>query len=1059
LFSLSGNNSVQIALVIVLFSFIIFVGFRNVINQSMLAYSDMSPFPVSVQQGLEVIQSSWQPPSGAFWYSSIDLAMVVRILFIQLTLGNAGLAQKLFIVVPYILSFTGLYLVLQKYIKSKFASFLGAFLYAVNPLTITVFLGGAMGWMYVHGILPFLFLLMLKISEEKSIRCAARDVCLFGILFAVAFSMGAQIVLFMLPFLLFVLLNGLRKRKLLHFARVFSLISIAFLIGIILCLPVFLPMSKELVSYTAPGQVSARDVEMNYKYENSVDPILSILSLQPTELDVFGWDINPSMVILSMAIPLLAFSAVLIRRKWPDFVVFSLFFAACTIAFIYLGYLGVTIPLFRYFRFLEVLPVSNAPAMLLVFFYALLIGYALDVALSVGGGKLKNSLWLNNKYLQKACCVFIFIVFSAISWPLLTGSMGLFAVRSQTVAGIPSEFYTISNWLSEKRATDPYARSLWLPYSYNDIEIRIRYLDRQSVIASRSLNRYVTTDFTAYTVDALQKVFIDKTSVSAGELVGPLSVKYIIVWLGSEQTGLPRFEYERGGVVGLVGSPDEFKKILSSQKDLEMVFSTEKFVIYENLRCVPYLSLIKNGAKLVSNSGTSVDDVADVMALSGSLPLSVGFNLPMLLNNSTSNVFSSEVQLLKNETLRIDTAGNYTIFFTSVATPLIYVDGVLQSPTEYNNTYVSKMFLSAGTHNLTTIEKPRSMSQPVLSWKLDEGSGRLAKDYSPNSLDGTFTGNFTWVNEQNRAVPLFEGSGVISLDKMSGIMNQSYTVVMVAEFEQVGDNPAFRAMATDPSKYVGIVAFGSKVLLLVGNGDQDLQLKSDTVLESNNLYQIAFGRDTQNRIFLAINGRVEKTIVDASSVADYGSIHLAPGMVGKVYDFKVFNASLSEDDLAYLNRRTDVLKLKPTAVVLKLPDIGLDISVNSPLDLRPKTNSNTLYRHELVLNPQGNALIYLAEPFDSRWIAYDSNGTKLDHFIAYGGMNAFLIQGYHDEKIVVFFEEQTNRDSLISLWIVSWGLTLGLLVLATNPISRIAKKTITKIRNKKEGVASGFELL
>ena len=354
-------------------------------------------------------------------------------------------------------------------------------------------------------------------------------------------------------------------------------------------------------------------------------------------------------------------------------------------------------------------------------------------------------------------------------------------------------------------------------------------------MVSRSLNRYVTTDFTVYSVKALQKVFIDKTSTSAGALLGPLSVKYIIIWLGSKQSGLPRFEYERGGVVGLVGSPAEFQKILASQKDFKLAVSSEKFLIYENTRHMPYLSIVKNGNRLTSDAGTSIDDFVYVTDLVGSLPENVRPDVPLLLNNSPSGEISSEIQLVKNETFNVEETGTYMVFFSSAAVPLLYIDGVVKDSTGYENTYLSQVFLTAGAHNLTTIEKPRSMPQLALWWKLDEGSGTVAKDYSINSLNGVISGNFTWENTQNRALPVFQGKGSIKLDKMTGVINETYTVIMVAGFDQVGDNPLLSAETLNPSKHVGVAAFGGKALVMIGEGDQGLQLKSDTMLERNKL--------------------------------------------------------------------------------------------------------------------------------------------------------------------------------------------------------------------------------
>lgn len=1046
---LSENNSVQTALIFVIFSIIVFIGFRSVLVQSMLAYSDMSPFPINISQALEVIHSSWQPPIGAFWFSSIDLVIAIRIIYMLMTFGNPVLAQKLFIIIPYVLSFTGFYLVLRKYTNSKIARFFGAFIYAINPMTITVFLGGAMGWIYVHGILPFLFLLMLKISEEKFSKSIVKFICLFGVLFAVALSMGGQIILFVLPFFFFVLYTSLQKKNLLHFVRVFSLISIAFLIGIILSLPVFLPIGAELLSYTNPGSVSAIDVEMNYKYEHSMDPILSILSLQPTELDVFGWDSTPSMVIISLAIPLLAFSAILVRRKWPDFVVFGLILAISTILFTYFGYLGITLPLFRYFRFLEVLPVSNAPSLLLVFPYGLLIGYVLDTFFSEEFATAKKGMFLGKRPLHIVSVFFILIIMFSINWPLFTGSMGLFTLRTETEATMPSEFYEITQWLNEKRKTDPFARSLWVPYSYNDVEINIKYLDQQSVIASRSLNRYVTTNYTKYSNEVFRKVFVDQTSTFAGALLGPLSVKYIILWQGSQQTGLPRFVYEREGIIGLVGSPDEFQKILSNQRDLEIVMSSDTFTIYENMQYIPHLSVLKNGANLISNAGISMETVVDVMALMGSLPPSVRPNTPLLLDSSTQVPVSSQIQLVENETFSVTEDGDYVIFFNSDSVPLVFLDNVPQNSTNLEGTYISEIFLQAGTHNLTIIEKPRSMPEPVLWWKFDEGSGNLVSDYSPNFLDGTISGDFVWVDAQNRFVPEFQGNGIVDLKELRGVMNESYTIAIVAEFDTVGDNPIFRTTAEDPADFVGAIAFGGRVLVLGSQADYQFSLESDTELDIRNPFHIAVGRDIQNQFFLAVNGRLEKTTADLSAeMTGYKYLMVAPGMYGRIYDLRVYDIALSEADIAYLNRGTDVLKLKPKAVIFKPENIGLNSSSdNFKSELQPEFVSTALYMHELLLNPHGTAFIYLAEPFDSRWIAYYENGTKLEHMMAYDGMNAFLAQGHQDERIVVFFEEQSNRDTLLRLWVVSWAFTLGLMFIATDKLLGLVKDVIIKLKN------------
>ena len=101
---------IEDALAIGVFILFIFFGYRDLFIRKMIAIGDLPPFPENINLAFELFRSSWVPISHGTTGRPLDFLLLYQISLIFLAGGNAALAQKIYMFLPFILAFVNMYL-------------------------------------------------------------------------------------------------------------------------------------------------------------------------------------------------------------------------------------------------------------------------------------------------------------------------------------------------------------------------------------------------------------------------------------------------------------------------------------------------------------------------------------------------------------------------------------------------------------------------------------------------------------------------------------------------------------------------------------------------------------------------------------------------------------------------------------------------------------------------------------------------------------------------------------------------------------------------------------
>jgi len=561
-------------------SFIVLILYvtRDLVHKGMIAYADISPFPEDAYFALRLVASSWVPMHYGLIRNPIDIIGIIKIAFIVISGGNAAFAQKLYMILPLILAFVGMYFCLARFVRLRVARYITSLAYSLNPFALANTMGGATGWIYVHGLLPFIVLALLNLVRiHQTRREKVRNLVAYSLLFALAFSFGMHTMLFIMPFLVYALLEAIFSRKPKFVAKTFVTILVAMGIGITLVAIAFAPSIQFLYKEAVSSATEAKPFKPAYYYDKSLSPpLLDIMTLQCAGVLTWG---TMSMVIPALILPFLAFLSPLLRKERNSF--FFALLSILLIYFTYLTYLGETSWLFNttIFRVLVVLPNEGAPSLLLAFAYSPLIARSIE--------ELMKKISRTNIQVIALCAILICIMIANLPISIFRGDLGISQVSPAYRTYISPEFYEICGWLNQQRKIDPFFRTLWLPYSRSEVGIKVAFLDPSILVSPlRSVDwpMLSAVNLIEYKRTLLQKI-IDGHIHTLGTFLAPLGVKYVILNLASQYTGKPTIAEEN-----VIGDPKIFFKILEKQIDLKKIITTPKYLIYENLKYAPRLT-------------------------------------------------------------------------------------------------------------------------------------------------------------------------------------------------------------------------------------------------------------------------------------------------------------------------------------------------------------------------------------------------------------------------------------------------------------------------------------
>jgi len=1042
--------------------FTIFIGIlafvsRNLFTGDMIAVPDISPFPNDIWPLVDRLSLDWTRIEYGI-SQPIEISYITRILFILVSGGDPVLAQRLYMITPLFLSFSAMYYFSGKIVDSQIARFLAALFYVSNPVTIVTF-STATGYLYVQAILPIILYLMSSLPVSEG-RARIRVALIFSVILAAGYSFGRHMALFAIPIIAYGLVKSLllkpRSRVLKSIIWIFS----ASFLGAFLVVLSHYPELKSMLGYVTPGgggllSFSGYGVDFS-AYSALPFPIfLEILSLQMPGF--FGWAFDSNMVLLSLFFPLFAFVGLIKQWKGEQkrLVVFSTVLISSIVLYIYLSYLGLTTPLIQLFRLFIALRNEQLPLLFLSFVYAILM--ALSFSMILG----KTNQFKRSKLMMSVKSIVVIVILVPLvlpSLPFYNGDFGLSDIHENSGSYglyIPDKYYNISNWIEEKRIDGESFRTLWFPNTFSDVGIKTLYLDTDLAFLTFGSEKFVDPTFVQCQSVIFAETFEKKTVTHFGSLVSSMAVKYIVLDLGSNQTGPLGI-----GESFVYGDPKLMLDVMQNQKDLRLILNGTDFIIFENLAYIPPEAFI-NGIMYIKSDSESCNDEIQYLRLLVNTPgFTLRDNLPIFsseisdenideiisiskvilkynntdedgsfdlpVNKSILSIETAKSEIFEERSVLrgsfiIDEKSTYTIVFWSKTPKTININGTEFEPSKLNEEGLHEFLdleLDAGLHDLLIRDIDISEEELLSSGVQIIGEWILSEIRNEAILDTSGFGNMGIVNgtySKDNAIYFSDGDHIEipyfgrMLRHGGGANDFKLEPFTVETWITPSKRGGAGTIVSIPEMFTFRVN-GKNLELHLFHKHAVLQFRANDVI-TGNLQQIAFSYD----------GNLAKIYVDGEVVAnadwDLGLIS-----VNNPLYMGIREKSFLQDYSGSMAKVTFFQGIVDDTTMRERIREGSGFTVFFEYSIFESNIWNKNERDEDL--PR---FVFLSEPFDKSWNAHFDGMNSDLHFPAFLGMNLFY---YEDEYIDLEFvnNDQKSRNLEILLMGISWFSVFGIIV-------------------------------
>lgn len=1061
---------------------------RALLHLGMLSFGDMVPFPVRFDPPLFL--SGYSPSHlGSLFTPSVGaLSKYLFALFIN----NGVLGQKIFLLSWMPLSFATMFLFLKRFSSSMTVRMVGAFLYVVNPVTITDINGGGDDGLFAFALLPLVLIYMHRIlgSEKKIVF----NTLMLSALLAVASFFYRDIMIVIMPvFLIFIFTSVLRERKI----RKTLILFCSFFASLGLLLILNLPYYGYSISYFAQylGSFSPDHgltfVQTTYQYMVPLNILRMLGGHLEWYPDIYG--MNPFSAF-GFVLTIFAFLALVIRSK-PETRKYSVDYALIFVVVILFGYsthLGITIFLFERLPLFYVLRESGKLLYIIRFVLPVLMVLSLS-ALHENMTKTANSRFPNIKKRTRKIAfallillvLFVNLIFNNV---FLSGDMGTQQVlntrfpddsTSRTIE-VPSTYLNLANWISARRTSEGFFRTLWLPY------------DRQAQLVLASYDPYAINlvEVSVYPGDYfsffIARVLTDGLSDRVASLLAYASVKYVIVTKCSNTTGPPRLVYNH-----LIGAPEEFLNLLGTQVGLERIVDTKDYAIYLNkeqvepVKIYDSLMLVKANNEpeklqilsenLVSNPsfenglanwyidpGVTADNETvyngqmslKMIRNSSStwsnaiqdIPIGEGVTLRVSFYMKTSNAKQSHVKILwsngtnyfKTDFVQLGTDGDNDWFF---------LNQTIESP--INAKTMSLMFVGGSSLNEIS---------PGVTW-IDDILVELIFEQPP-LIDPNYSAIISlcyvpWINMSDTLPVFFDAN---QLD--SKILGESATLAL---------------WGFDQSSIQNLYSLSPSLLtqlnpLMIYEAERHFKI---TVLTANSSLSIYKTPSASNGYNLNITGYVQLTekievLMDGLYLVGLRGINSSmvkldvdgePAVLGD-------STNLKSGLYSWLTAQVNLTKgVHDINLLVKGPKACLDMLVVQKVDQNGKDEFTTTPLIENLVSGatshtfsavSGNrAFLFLSQSFDPNWKG-TIDGKQLNHFQPIGWANGFAIdEPLVGNEIIDIKLDNSSYQMFILVWILIWIITFSVLVFLSvnNKTQKLFRKLSIHKGNSTQDVA------
>jgi len=1013
----------------------VIVSMRTMLVENGFVLKDDMTFPLSDEQTREALTNrfsvwygkiggSYDPtlPSSIpfwLWYNAFDLVL------------NTDLVGKLFIIMLFTLAGYSMYTFSKRLISFP-SSLLAAFLYMFNPWTFDRIASGHLNLLMGYALAPIPLMFAFKLRERIDFKdCIFASLSLALILCFTThfFALILIVVVFYVVFMAIFSKEFCSKKRIASIVLVFT---IALLLNFFWLLPTLVDYSIVRTSIIEPAVSGSIIKTINQKAS-----ILNTLRLTGYWLPYFRDSVSelgflsPIWNVFSFAIPILAFVHMLYPKKDKRVIFLSVaaavFLLPTTIAS---SYPEVYLQAINYFPPLALFRDSYKFVGITCLSYSVLIGCLFDALLvfisKAKGGNVRIS---EGRGIRRTAKVFLalfalgLILVSTVTYATPNLLSGNYAGQL-SATNPPSYWFDVGNFLANESAW----RVFWAPpfpqmqYEFcnsSSIDPVDEYLTSPYAVSLKSRNPYLRNCLEFLT----SLLYEDHYDVHIGQLLAPLSVKYIVMRLDATPKMLEG-QYPA----------TKLQAVMENQQGLIKVLESGRWVVYKNTYASPFITTSTSNEMIVFSDFSEAKSLGYMFEK----------NLPSLLfiNPENSSPNDAKIIAVSNDMANTTPVTLAIPFYQSFA-----ADSLL----EQFRGKTRVMYFAEGENMILEEENlvPNfSFEEGLAHWNLgnETFSVKVAEDATNgrNSVEVTTsnnaTGSWSWITSDNIPIvpkTIYRFSSNI---KMSNSMQSHVKVVGFNEAKGDWETICFVPLGIDGTldwtayEFLWESPGFSKIRMVLNAGwVKDPSAGNATTLFDNISVTplIIYDSSFSNERALPLEGKSEIQF-RISSASNYRT-----GLRAFATETSNISVKFSSNDM----EQTAQMLLQPNSsdlvysspIYLTPNNYTLEVSSEKPVildalvvisvnkesetlqDFSSVSNetpaevvtfertSSTSYTAEI--NASCPFLLSFAEPYDPSWIAF-VNGQRIEPVPLYSVINGFWIDKTGLLNITIEYEPQ-----------------------------------------------------